>query len=195
MGMGMRTRRECLVGMVALGCVSTGAWAKDDGETVSSRPKLIKGTPNKVDFGHGLLIPLGSGAFHILWEGDDRWMAFGHGFGTSSIAAMTQAEGSAIGTMKLLLLTLAFKPDRLARVDGGGWKLKSGDAKDLVAGDLFLPGRPVRPTVDQMSGTTEQDENTGVETQNDGDVHATTYYRVWKKDVTLAYVRKAAILP
>ncbi len=189
----MKTRRGVLQALLAGGAVVTAAHASTYSEVMKAgRPKLIRGTPNKVDFGHGLLVPMSRDAFETLWEGDDRWMAYGHGMGKSDGEAMGRAEEAAIATMKLFLLTLAFAPDRLVRVDGGGWRLKSGRTADLVRGDIDLPGRPVMPTTDQMpdflSGETGE-ENPGNEA-----VHATTGWVIWKKDVTLDYVRAHAQL-
>jgi hypothetical protein len=154
----MTTRRDCVAALTGFAVSAVAADARNTlGEVLKAgpRPKLIKGengAPDKVDFGHGLLVPMSNDAFHTLWEGDDRWISYGHGFGHNAAAAMGQAEEAAIGTMKLYLLTLAFAPDRLARVDGGGWRLKSGKIADLVKGDIKLPGRPVMPTTDAMTG-------------------------------------------
>ena len=41
------------------------------------RPKLIPGDLTKVDFGHGLLVPMSKDTFHTLWEGDYRWISYG----------------------------------------------------------------------------------------------------------------------
>ncbi len=87
---------------------------------------------------------------------------------------------------------MAFAPDRLMRVEGGGWRLKSGVIADLVKGEIRLPGRPVMPTTDQMTG--DQDGETGNTATGEEQTHATTGYLVWKKDVTLDYVRNTAIL-
>ena len=144
-----------------------------------------------VDFGHGLLVPLSAGAFHTLWEGDDRWMTFGHGFGYDEVSAMDQAAGAAAGTMKLYLLTEVFAPERLVRVDGGGWVLKSGKTSDLVAGDIELPGRPVMPKVDKAYDFAEGE--TGDETG--GKIHATSGWVVWKNEINPDYIRKNAVIP
>jgi hypothetical protein len=184
----------------ATGCAvwATPARARNTlGEVLKAgpKPKLIKGDklngiPDKVDFGHGLLVPMSKDAFDALWEGDDRWIAYGHGVGQNKVAAMDKAEEAAIGTMKLFLLTLAFKPEMLMRVEGGGWKLKSGRTADLVRGDIGLPGRPVMPTVDQVGGDTDTDAG-GFEPY-----HATTGWLIWKREVTLDTVRRIAeVLP
>lgn len=186
----MQTRRHVLL----LAAMTPVAYASTYGEVlrVGPKPKLIKGNPDKVDFGHGLLIPMSRDAFEVLWEGDDRWITYGHGFGQNKVAAMAQAEEAAIGTMKLMLLTLAFAPDRLERIDGGGWRLKSRDVKDLVRGDVKLPGRPIMPTTDEMYGYIGGE--TGDTDRDDETTHATTGWLLWKKDVTLDYVRRTAQL-
>ncbi len=206
----MTTRRVCLAALSGIAVMAAAAKARNTlGEVlkVGPKPKLIKGTPDKVDFGHGLLVPMSNDAFHALWEGDDRWISYGHGFGHNAAAAMGQAEEAAVGTMKLYLLTLAFAPDRLMRVDGGGWRLKSGKIADLVKGDIKLPGRPVMPTTDAMTGMVGgRHANTGSSTSTpDADaspsaasgeetVHATTGWLIWKHEVSLDDVRRNAVL-
>lgn len=200
----MATRRACLVSLLAATAAAAHASTWGEVMRVGPRPKLIRGHPDKVDFGHGLLIPMSGDAFHTLWEGDDRWITYGHGFGHDDTLAMEQAEESAIGTMKLYLLTLAFTPERLMRVDGGGWRLKSGNVADLVRGDVALPGRPLMPTTDYFNGFTKGTSSassadaaegiTGPSSSGEGSVHATTGWLIWKKDVTLEYVRKNAQL-
>lgn len=188
----MKSRRDCLslVLTAAVSAPLAHAGIAYEVYKVGPKPKLIKGKPDKVDFGHGLLIPMSRDAFQCLWEGDDRWITYGHGFGGSEGAAMGQAEDAAVATMKFYLLTLAFAPDRLERVDGGGWRLKSGNAQDLVRGDITLPGRPVMPTVDHMNSYMQGE--TGDEGRSVEASHATTGWLVWKKDVILTSVRKNA---
>jgi hypothetical protein len=190
----MNTRRACLLGLASIAGVGATAGASTWGEVRrrGPAPKFIKGHPDKVDFGHGLLVPMSKDAFHVLWEGDDRWITYGHGFGHNEAAAMGQAEEAAVGTMKLMLVTMAFAPERLERVDGGGWRLKSGNTDDLIRGEIYLPGRPVMPTTDPiydyMGDETGDDERGGRVT------HATTGWLIWKKDVTVGYVRNHARL-
>lgn len=188
----MRSRRNCLAAMAAFTASATLAKAGIAYEVLKAgpKPKLIKGNPDKVDFGHGLLIPMSKDAFHALWEGDDRWISYGHGFGSNESAAMGQAEEAAIGTMKLYLLTLAFAPDRLVRVEGGGWRLKSENTADLVKGDVKLPGRPVMPTVDHSYDFLQGE--TGDDSRGQGDAHAITGWLIWKKEANLDYVRNNA---
>lgn len=194
----MKTRRDCLLGLSAFAASAAAAQANVTYEvlTVGPRPKLIRGKPNKVDFGHGLLVPMSADAFHTLWEGDDRWLAFGHGFASFGSGAMVQAVDSAEGTMKLYLLTLAFAPERLMRVDGGGWRLRSGDVDDLLRGDVDLPGHPVKPVIDEISGYTgARGKSKSGRTIHGPDVaHATSCWLVWKKDATIEYVRRHAML-
>lgn len=191
----MTNRRTILLGLgglMASGLAAGTALASNTfGRVIAAgRPKLIKGKPNKVDFGHGLLVPMDKTAFETLWEGDDRWMAYGHGFGQSESAAMGQAELAAIATMKLFLITLAFAPERLVHVDGGGWKLKSGKAEDLIRGDVDLPGRPIMPTTDHVVGGPTDDSDQ----ESQDSTHATTGWVVWKTEVTLDSVRRSARL-
>ena len=148
-------------------------------------PVMLPGNPPKLDFGGGLLIPMDSTIFKVLWEGPDRWITYGRAVSRVEVRAMGQAETAAIGTMKLMLLTLAFAPERLERIDGGGWRLKSGNTDDLVRGDVRLPGRPVMPTTDLHSA----DGNAGEPL-----IHALTGYMVMKADVTIEDVRARARL-
>lgn len=195
----MTSRRNCLAALAGIAAATAAAPANTLYKVLQAgpRPKLIKGKPDKVDFGHGLLVPMSAAAFHTLWEGDDRWIAYGHGFGHNEAGAMGQAEEAAIGTMKLYLLTLAFAPDRLMRIDGGGWVLKSGKTDDLVKGELALPGRPIMPTVDHMFGFTQNETSggdAGSEGRGESASHATTGWLIWKKEADIDYVRAKAQL-
>ena len=201
-------RRTCFAALGGAAATIATANARNTlGEVLRAgpKPKLVpgqNGEPDKVDFGHGLLVPMNNDAFHTLWEGDDRWISYGHGFGSNKAKAMGQAEEAAVGTMKLYLLTLAFAPDRLVRVDGGGWRLKSGNLNDLVKGQITLPGRPVMPTTDTVSGVMSSRGGAG----GGGDMadysgasgqeptHATTGWLIWKKEVSLDDVRRNAVL-
>ena len=189
----MKTRRAFFFSLIGGVAAASVAQASTYGRVLKAgKPKLIKGNPDKVDFGHGLVVPMSRDAFDTLWEGDDRWMSYGHGFGENDAAAMGQAEKAAIGTMKLFLLTLAFEPEKLERVEGGGWRLKSRNIADLVRGDIDLPGRPIMPTTDEMynyTGGEASAQSTAEET-----IHATTGWVIWKSDVQLDYVRQNAIL-
>lgn len=180
--------------MASLGMAlaATGVRAAEHDHT---KAKILIGPPKRLDFGHGLVIPLGQGAFHTLWEGDDRWMAFGLGVAQSQGAAMGLAEDAAIATMKLYLITLALRPERLVLAEDSGWRLKSGKSDDLVRGTIELPGRPVRPSVDTSNDAADMDPEGSPYGATDRDLKATTYWRIWKSDVDLNFVRKHAVLP
>lgn len=212
----MNTRRDLLAAATGFAAVGPLAHANLAYQVMKAgpKPKLIhgeNGQPDKVDFGHGLLVPMSKDAFHTLWEGDDRWITYGHGFGRRKASAMGQAEEAAIGTMKLYLLTLAFAPERLMQVDGGGWRLNSGNLADLIKGELKLPGRPVMPTTDEVmgvmsngpaassanGGTTAVDSAGGVDYANasgEQATHATTGWLIWKREISLDDVRRQAEL-
>jgi hypothetical protein len=179
---------------------------------------LLPGHPEILDFGDGLKVPMSKAAFKTLWEDKDFWLTYGMGISNYTAKATGFATFAAIGTMKLLLLTLAFAPDRLEHVDGCGWKLKSQNPKDYVLGDISIPGQPFRPVTDanssnatvgqifsysqgsMMSGNIPgaaagAGNQMGLDvTGGDAKVHAMTGYIVWKKDVTLDYVRMHAHL-
>lgn len=156
-------------------------------------PNMIKGNPSRLDFGGGLLIPMDGSIFKALWEGEDRWITYAHALSTRQVRAMGQAEDAAVGKMKLMLLTLAFAPDRLTRVENCGWALKSENTADLVRGDIALPGRPVMPTVDEVANPTDGPTPEG-QSVGDPAYHAITGYMVMKKDASLAYVKQRAQL-
>ncbi|WP_425997179.1 hypothetical protein [Caulobacter sp. DWR1-3-2b1] len=105
---------------------------------------------------------------------------------------MGQADAAAIGSMKLMLLTLAFSPERLERFETCGWKLKSGKTDDLIKGDIAPPGRPVMPTVDEVSASTGQVPEGG--SVGDPAYRAITGYMVMKKDAPLSHVKEKAQL-
>ena len=123
--------------------------------------------------------------------------------------------------MKLSLITLAFTPEKLEHLDGCGWRLKSGDPKDYLVGDLVLPGEPFEPLVDNGSNSGYANLNTlqanlsqsdlsgyGISQSTPGTgstqylgtggtaarVFAFTNYMVMKKDVDLDYIRRNAHL-
>lgn len=156
-------------------------------------PNMIKGNPPQLDFGGGLLIPMDGSIFKALWEGEDRWITYSHALSRQQVRAMGRAEDAAVGKMKLMLLTLAFAPERLERFAGCGWRLKSENNADLVRGDIALPGRPVHPTVDEvgdpLGGATPEGESMG-----NSAYHAITGYMVMKKDASLAYIKQKAQL-
>lgn len=188
----MIARRSVLLSMIAT-TSAPAAWAQSD--IVKGRrdgPNMIKGDPPKLDFGGGLIIPMNASIFRTLWEGEDRWITYGRALSAQKVRAMGQADTAAIGSMKLMLLTLAFAPDRLMRFETCGWRLKSGKTDDLVKGDITLPGRPVMPTVDEVSASEGQvPEGSSV---GEPAYHAITGYMVMKKDAPLSYVKEKAQL-
>lgn len=181
--------------LVALGAIAAPGVALTDEGVVKGRkggPNMIKGDPPRLDFGGGLLIPMNASIFRTLWEGEDRWITYGRALSIHQARAMGQAETAAIGSMKLMLLTLAFAPDRLVRFENCGWKLKSGNTADLVKGDIALPGRPVMPTVDEVSSSVSQVPEGG--SVGDPAYRAITGYMVMKKDAPLSYIKEKAQL-
>ncbi|EJL29350.1 hypothetical protein PMI01_03360 [Caulobacter sp. AP07] len=192
----MHDRRGLILSLAVL-AAGGGALARSpepDSGIVKGRkggPNMIKGDPPKLDFGGGLIIPMNASIFRTLWEGEDRWITYGRALSQQKVRAMGQAETAAIGSMKLMLLTQAFAPERLERFETCGWRLKSGDTKDLVLGDIDLPGRPVMPTTDEVSGQGAAADGASV---GDPTYRALTGYMVMKKDAPLDYVRKHAQL-
>jgi len=156
------------------------------------RPTLIPGTPPHIDFGHQLVIPASGEALKTLWEGDDRYLAFGIAASIAEPRAADRAEIAAIGTMQMMLLTRAFAPERLSRYAGCGWRSASGHVTDLVQGTIALPGRPYRPYVGQGAGNAiaANDDGTDADSVN----AATCVYMVMKRDAGLDYVRRNARL-
>lgn len=154
----MQTRRTVmatLAGTVALGGAPL-AWAADDDLPAA---KTIAGKPPYMDFGDGVKVPLSKGAFLTLWESPTYWMTFG--FGSAAVAERAQglAVHHAIGAMRYLLLTLAFAPDRLQKVDGNGWRQIVEAPANYVVGELELPGRPGAPVTDSAMGFGNADAN------------------------------------
>lgn len=182
------------VGAAAAFAPLPGASLAEEGVVKGRRggPNMIKGDPPRLDFGGGLLIPMNGTIFRTLWEGEDRWVTYGRAISARKARAMGQAETAAIGSMKLMLMTLAFAPERLVRFETCGWKLKSGNTADLVMGDVALPGRPVMPTVDEVSASMEQAPEGG--SVGDPAYHAITGYMVMKKDAPLSYIKEKAQL-
>ncbi len=191
----MTSRRNMLLGVAAGLAAPTLVRAEDTGVVKGRKggPNMIKGNPPRLDFGGGFLIPMGAATFKAaVWEGPDRWITYGRALSANQMRAMANAERSAIGKMKLSLLTLVFAPERLERFEVCGWKLKSDNAADYVQGDIDLPGRPVMPTVDRVNGQLGQN----VEDAADGEsgFHAITGYMVMKADAPLSYVKQKAQL-
>jgi hypothetical protein len=80
-----------------------------------------------------------------LWEDSGRWITFGLGLGRMESDSNAKADKAASLTMQIMLLTLAYAPERLEQVDGRGWRPRSGKLGDLMMGEVPLPGKPVRP--------------------------------------------------
>lgn len=188
-------RRELMLALAgtALAFPAAARQRSEDGVVKGRRggPNMIKGDPPRLDFGGGLVIPMNASIFRTLWEGEDRWVTYGRAVSRLEVKAMQQAEIAAIGTMKLMLLTQAFAPERLVRFETCGWRNRTSDANDLVLGDIPLPGKPVMPTTDRVTGSVTDGDTGGV--GEDG-WHAVTGYMVMKKDITLADVKARAQL-
>jgi hypothetical protein len=149
----MRTRRTVLLSLAGAAAVSlhraTAADAVFPGRATDDTPiaTVIAGHPPVLDFGDGLKIACDKSAFLTLWEGKTFWLTFGAGRATFHERAMGEAVLYASGAMKLLLMTLAFTPERLVR-ENGGWRLKMQNVGNYVLGDLALPGKPYWPITD-----------------------------------------------
>ena len=168
----MPTRRALFTGLagsaLALGLVPGTAFAADAPAAAPAAPKIdpeiptaktIAGKPPYMDFGDGVKVPLSKGAFLTLWEGPTYWLTFGFGIASITERAQGLAVHHAIGAMKYLLLTLAFAPDRLLKVDGNGWRQKVEDPLNYVLGELELPGKPARAVTDSFMGVGNADAN------------------------------------
>jgi hypothetical protein len=174
------------------------------GDEEPPKATIIKGKPVILDFGDGLKIPMDKSAFLTLWEGKTFWMTYGAGREEHREAANGEAVHFAESAMKLLLLTLAFAPERLERIDGG-WRLKQQKIKNYVRGDIDLPGKPFWPINDTDLGVGDADTS-GLNAPPDTSSHdmpwngatgnfrtdSFTAYYVRKKDVDLDYVRAHA---
>jgi hypothetical protein len=134
----MQTRRSLLGALPgALVLIGSGSavWAGDD---ALPSAKLVAGTPPVLDYGGGVKVPCNKDAFFTLWESDAFWLTFGFGISPVIDISKIRAEKQASGVMKFMLLTLAFAPERLVKVEGG-WRKKNPTAHDFVIGDLTLP--------------------------------------------------------
>jgi len=175
---------------------------------------VVPGKPPILDFGDGVRVPCNKQAFLSLWEGKTYWLTFGAGRAHDHYQAQGQAVKYAKAAMKLLLMTMAFTPERLDQIDGGGWRLKSDDIKSFVKGDIDLPGEPFWPNTDAFMGFGASDAPAlgslgfgGLSPSGVGGgqdiltgswlyVDAFSAYVVFKKDVSLQYVRShAQVLP
>jgi hypothetical protein len=186
-----------------------GARAVFPGPATDDTPKatVIKGTPPILDFGDGLQIACNKSAFLTLWEGKGFWLTFGAGRSTYHQQAQGQAVNYAQGAMKLLLMTLAFAPDRMVQVNGG-WHLKVQDMRYYVKGDVQLPGVPYWPITDadfmgfrdlDSPGLLGPPSAGGITTpswdpavSSNAKVDAYTTFVVLKRNVSLDYVRQHA---
>ena len=180
----------------------------------SPKATLIKGAPNVLDFGDGLKVRCDKSAFLTLFEGKTFWLTLGAGRATYIERAQGEAVLYALGAMKLLLMTLAFTPERLVNVDGG-WKLKQQNINNYVLGDIQLPGKPYWPLNDAdldlnspyFAGPIGGGGGAGTgPSQGNGPqppgapsigsdlnkANAFTSYIVMKRDVSLEYVRARA---
>jgi len=159
-------------------------------------PTVLKGPPPKMDFGDGLQVPLDKEAFATLWEDSGRWITFGLGLGRAESDSNAKADKAASLTMQIMLLTLAYAPERLERVDGRGWRARTGKIRDLVMGEVPLPGRPVRPAGGAYTDnrlfagpSTNSPANLAADLQSYQRFVAATAYVVKKADLSLDDVR------
>ncbi len=211
----MVTRRTfffSLVGIVA----ATPVWAADPApaaDKTAEEPtiKLIKSKPPVLDFGDGVKVPCTKDAFLTLWESPTYWLTFGAGMSPQSARSKGVAMDFAVASMKLLLVTLAFAPDRLEKVEGNGWRLNAKVANDYVRGEIELPGKPSPPVTDASLGFGNSDSSlfigslpsvgrgmsgpaepsiTGVNPALLGKVNSFCIYVVKKSDISLDDVRK-----
>lgn len=199
----MHSTRRLVLG-AALAALPGGALAqaitgRSSARKVGGQPEMIPGTPPRLDFGGGLVVPMDRRIFGVLWEGQDRWITYGRGVAGNRLRAMAEAQEAAATSMKILMLTLAFRPERMERVEGSGWRPISNDTADLVYGELKLPGKPLLPVTEGFGagGMAAVDPATGLEdptgAANDF-VHALTGFMVMKTEVDLDYVRDTARL-
>jgi hypothetical protein len=209
----MHTRRTALISLAGALVVARAAAETD--EAGLPKPTVIPGKPPIMDYGQGVKVPAGKGAFLTLWEGETFWLTFGFGISHNPERAKGEAVHHAVGAMKYLLLTLAFAPDRLEKVDGNGWHQKVESPVNYVLGEIELPGHPGMPMTDAFKqfGNADQMNLGGVGGTGDigpgggmgqsgpggynsamllGKVNAFCSYVVWKKDLALADVRTRA---
>lgn len=215
----MKNRREFTASFLGslVTVLASPAWAAA-AQSDEPTANLVPGHPDILDFGDGLKIPMNKDAFRTLWEDKRFWLTYGIGTSDYTSEAAGKAQTAAIGTMKLLLLTLAFAPERLTHVGNCGWTLKDPSSRDYVIGDIAVPGQPFRPVNDANSSNANYAQlfqfsqgammggnapgapvgagnMSGFDvTGTDMKVHALTGYMVWKRDVTLEYVREHAQL-
>ena len=200
----MQTSRRLVLGAVLAALAPKVALAqaisgRSSARKVGGAPKMVPGKPPHLDFGGGLVVPMDRRIFGTLWEGQDRWITYGRGVAGNRLRAMGEAQEAAETAMKTLMLTLAFNPERMEKTEGSGWRPISKDPRDLVYGDLKLPGKPLMPVTEGFGpgGMAAVDPATGEEdptgAANDY-VHALTGFIVMKTEVDLDYVRETARL-
>lgn len=206
----MITRRSAVASIGAFAVGSSGAFAADAvfaGKPTADTPvaKVIPGKPPVLDFGDGLQIPCNKSAFLTLWEGKTFWLTFGAGRSSYSQQAQGQAVNYAKGAMTLLIMTLAFAPDRMVKANGG-WRMKPGLERGWVRGDIKLPGLPYWPITDAVFGGFGDMDSTIAGEPSDHNfgglgispgstinkVDAFTTYIVLKRDLSLRDVRAQA---
>lgn len=213
----MQTRRTIMASM--LGAFVVIGAARAEGDEDLPHATVVKGKPPYLDFNDGVKVPCNKNAFLTLWEGPGYWLTFGFGSASINDIAQTRAVYHATGAMRYLLLTLAFAPDRLVKIEGSGWRQKEEKPSNYVMGDLDLPGRPSRALDDVFLGRGNADATTfwgqpdvggmasmapsgpgGPEIGSSGmmpsmtpmSVNAFCCYVVRKKDLSLADVRQRA---
>jgi hypothetical protein len=200
----MKTTRRLILGAAFAAIAPTATFAqaitgRASARKVGGAPKMVPGSPPRLDFGGGLVVPMDKRIFGTLWEGQDRWITYARGVATGRLRAMALAQEAAETSMKTLLLTLAFKPERMERVEGSGWRPISKDPADLVFGALKLPGKALMPVTEGFGqgGATRVDPATGAEDPTGAPsdyVHALTGYMVMKSEIDLDHVREYARL-
>lgn len=148
------SRRKMLIGIGLTAFAAPMGVLADDGNGLA--PKLRRGLLPKYDFGGGLVVPTNDDRFGALWEGPDRWVAYGEATDVDQPAATRAAMAVAVDTLVTLILTQAFAPERLQAYQGSGWKLRA--AAQPVWGEIDLPVRLVSPTVsDTVNGNDSVD--------------------------------------
>jgi hypothetical protein len=218
----MQTRRA-VVSALGIGVAAVTAARAADAiiphlNADSPQAAVVPGKPPVLAFNDGLKIPCDKSAFLTLFEGKTFWLTLGAGRSDYLLRAQGLAVHYAQGAMKLLLLTLAFAPERLIEQDGG-WRLKSKKVSDFVRGDIDLPGKPYWPINDtdlrggalgtpnvvggdgfaSGSGSSQGDGTASSGTFGNlwppsdlNKVSAFTSYMVLKRDADLDYVRRNA---
>lgn len=148
----LQSRRSIMASTAgAIAFVACGPLARSE-ITEGPSAKLIEGSPAVLDYGGGLKVPCSKDAFYTLWEGETFWLTYGFGVAPDNQIALIRATKQANGVMKFMLLTLAFAPERLVKVEGNGWRKKDPVARDFVLGELDLPAHPSKSMSDALLG-------------------------------------------